>query len=346
MNMIADVAQKTAPRAPFAFSAIVGQAEMKLALVLTAIDQGLGGVLVFGDRGTGKSTAVRALAALLPPIRAVAGCPVNSAEPGDCPDWARVADWTMVQKPTPVVDLPLGATEDRVVGALDIERAITRGEKAYEPGLLARANRGFLYIDEVNLLEDHIVDLLLDVAQSGENVVERDGLSIRHAARFVLVGSGNPEEGELRPQLLDRFGLAVEVGTPRDPSERVEVILRREAYERDHAAFMSHWTVEDAALCARIVAARGALAQVQAPNTVMYDCATLCIAIGSDGLRGELTLLRAARALAAFEGGSLVTRDHIRRVSGMVLAHRLRRDPLDEAGSGARITRAVAEHLP
>ena len=252
---------------------------------------------------------------------------MNSAAPGDCADWAR-------------------ATEDRVVRALDIERAITRGEKAYELGLLARANRGFLDINELNLLEDHIVNLLLDVAQPGENVVERDGLSIRHAARFVLVGSGNPEEGELRPQLLDRFGLAVEVGTQRDPAERVEVILRREGYERDHAAFVALWQAEDAALCAQIVAARAALAQVQAPNTVLYDCATLCIAIGSDGLRGELTLLRAGRALAAFEGGGAVTRDHIRRVSGMVLAHRLRRDPLDEAGSAGRITRAVAEHLP
>jgi magnesium chelatase subunit I len=348
MNAMAEMPPKSTSqtRAPFPFSAIVGQEQMKLALVLSAIDPGLGGVLVFGDRGTGKSTAVRALAALLPPISAVAGCPVNSADPGDCPDWARVTDWTVVKKPTPVVDLPLGATEDRVVGALDIERAITRGEKAFEPGLLARANRGFLYIDEVNLLEDHIVDLLLDVAQSGENVVERDGLSIRHAARFVLVGSGNPEEGELRPQLLDRFGLAVEVGTPRQAAERVEVILRRDAFDRDHAAFMAPWAAEDAALCARIVTARAALPAVTAPNTALYDCATLCIAIGSDGLRGELTMLRAARALAAFESADLVTRDHLRRVAGMVLAHRLRRDPLDEAGSSARIDRALAEHLP
>ena len=192
---------------PFPFSAIVGQEDMKLAMILTAIDPGIGGVLVFGDRGTVKSTAVRGLAALLPPITAVAGCPVNSAHEGDIPDWAQVTERHVIEKPTPVIDLPLGATEDRVVGALDIEKALTRGEKAFEPGLLARANRGYLYIDEVNLLEDHLVDLLLDVAQSGQNVVEREGLSIRHAARFVLVGSGNPEEGELRPQLLDRFGL-------------------------------------------------------------------------------------------------------------------------------------------
>ncbi|MFZ9950170.1 MAG: ATP-binding protein, partial [Gemmobacter sp.] len=215
-------------RQPFPFSAIVGQDEMKEAMILTAIDQGLGGVLVFGDRGTGKSTAVRALAALLPEIRAVAGCPVNSARPEDVPDWAAPGDRRIVTRPTPVVDLPLGATEDRVTGALDIERALTRGEKAFEPGLLARANRGYLYIDEVNLLEDHLVDLLLDVAQSGENVVEREGLSIRHPARFVLVGSGNPEEGELRPQLLDRFGLSVEVASPRDVATTVEGIRRRD----------------------------------------------------------------------------------------------------------------------
>ena len=223
---------------PFPFSAIVGQEDMKRAMILTAIDPGIGGVLVFGDRGTGKSTAVRALAALLPPIAAVKGCPVNAARRADCPDWAVIAGDEMHEIPTPVVDLPLGASEDRVTGALDIEKALTNGEKAFQPGLLARANRGYLYIDEVNLLEDHIVDLLLDVAQSGENVVEREGLSIRHAARFVLVGSGNPEEGELRPQLLDRFGLSVDVASPTDIEQRIEVIKRRDAYENDYTAFM------------------------------------------------------------------------------------------------------------
>jgi magnesium chelatase subunit I len=328
---------------PFPFSAIVGQDEMKRAMILTAIDGGIGGVLVFGDRGTGKSTAVRGLAALLPPIMAVAGCPVNSAKVSDVPDWVVLGDDRLVEKATPVVDLPLGATEDRVVGALDIEKALSKGEKAFEPGLLARANRGYLYIDEVNLLEDHLVDLLLDVAQSGQNVVEREGLSIRHAARFVLVGSGNPEEGELRPQLLDRFGLSVEVESPKDIDTRIDVIRRRDAYDRDPVAFCVEWAAEESDLRARIVAARSRLASVASDDATLRDCAELCVALGSDGLRGELTLLRAARALAAFEGDASITRDHLRAVASIALRHRLRRDPLDEAGSTTRVTRVVNE---
>ena len=328
---------------PFPFSAIVGQDQMKLAMILTAIDPGLGGVLVFGDRGTGKSTAVRALAALLPKITVVEGCPVNSQRPEDCPDWAHVASTKTTQRPTPVVDLPLGVTEDRVTGALDIERALTQGEKAFEPGLLARANRGYLYIDEVNLLEDHIVDLLLDVAQSGINTVEREGLSIRHPARFVLVGSGNPEEGELRPQLLDRFGLSVEVRSPDDISERVEVIRRRDAFERDTDKFLRKWQREDGKIRKAILAARDALATTRTPDAILTDCATLSVALGADGLRGELTLLRAARALAAYEGATAIDRDHLRRIAPIAMSHRLRRDPLDEAGSVARVERTVAD---
>lgn len=331
---------------PFPFSAIVGQDEMKTAMILTAIDPKIGGVLVFGDRGTGKSTAVRALAALLPPIEAVKGCPVNSARPADCPDWAEISTTEMESRPTPIVDLPLGVSEDRVTGALDIERALTRGEKAFQAGLLARANRGYLYIDEVNLLEDHIVDLLLDVAQSGENVVEREGMSIRHPARFVLVGSGNPEEGELRPQLLDRFGLSVEVTSPKEIETRIEVIRRRDAYENDHAAFMAEWQPQDEALRARILKARAALQDIRSSNVALHDCASVCLALGSDGLRGELTLLRTARALAALEGATDLTRAHIRAAAPMALRHRLRRDPLDEAGSTARVARQLAETLP
>ncbi|MGR3494483.1 magnesium chelatase ATPase subunit I [Citreimonas sp.] len=330
---------------PFPFTAIVGQAAMKQAMVLTAVDPGIGGVLVFGDRGTGKSTAVRALAALLPPIRVIEGSPTNAETLEDQPAWADPRADVTAEVPTPVVDLPLGATEDRVTGALDIERALTQGVKAFEPGLLARANRGYLYIDEVNLLEDHIVDLLLDVAQSGENVIEREGLSIRHDARFVLVGSGNPEEGELRPQLLDRFGLSVEVRSPDDIEERIEVIRRRAAFDTDRAAFLRKWAAEDAALREAILAARARLADVATPDATLRDCAQLCVALGSDGLRGELTLLRTARAQAAYEGAPAVTRAHLRAVAPMALSHRLRRDPLDEAGSSTRVTRMADDVL-
>ena len=330
---------------PFPFSAIVGQDDMKRAMLLTAIDPSIGGVLVFGDRGTGKSTAVRALAALLPPIQAVKGCPVNSPTAESCPDWANITDPSVHEIATPVVDLPLGASEDRVTGALDIEKALTNGEKAFQSGLLAAANRGYLYIDEVNLLEDHIVDLLLDVAQSGENVIEREGLSIRHPARFVLVGSGNPEEGELRPQLLDRFGLSVDVASPDTIDDRVEVIKRRDAYENDHTAFMLRWQAEDGMLRERVLKARDALGKLKTSDSALRILAELCLKMGADGLRGELTLLKAARAYAAWRNDTALTRSHIRDVAPLALRHRLRRDPLDDTGSGARISRVVTEVL-
>src|ERR1700754_2912727 len=252
----------------FPFSAIVGQDEMKLALMIAAVDPKVGGVLAFGDRGSGKSTAVRGLAALLPQMKAIVDCryqcdPDDDVSPcRDCRARTKKAKLKSQLVPVPVVDLPLGATEDRVVGALDLKRALTRGEKSFEPGLLARANRGFLYIDEVNLLEDHLVDLLLDVAASGENVVERDGLSIRHPAKVVLVGTGNPEEGELRPQLLDRFGLSVEVKTPNDLPTRIEVVKRRDAFETDSAGFVAQWAKEEAKSRKKILAARERVDQV------------------------------------------------------------------------------------
>lgn len=327
----------------FPFTAIVGQDEIKQALMIAAVDPSVGGVLAFGDRGTGKSTAVRALAALLPDIPVVAGCPYTCAPGRTAGLCDACADGVAEQRPAPVIDLPLGATEDRVIGALDLERALTRGEKAFEPGLLARAHRGFLYIDEVNLLEDHLVDLLLDVAASGENVVEREGLSVRHPARFVIVGSGNPEEGDLRPQLLDRFGLSVEVTTPTDVPSRIEVVRRRDAFERDPQAFVDRWQSEQEALRARLVAARAHLAGVETPDAVLGRAAELCIALGTDGLRGELTAMRAARALAALDGAETVDEAHLKRAAPLALRHRLRRDPLDEAGSGARLERAMAD---
>ena len=336
-------------RRVFPFSAIVGQDEMKQALLIAAVDPRVGGVLVFGDRGTGKSTAVRAMAALLPLMPVVTDCRYG-CDPADdnnrceaCQARATQGALPVHMAPVPVVDLPLGATEDRVVGALDLERALTRGEKAFEPGLLARAHRGFLYVDEVNLLEDHIVDLLLDVAASGENVVEREGLSIRHPARFVLIGSGNPEEGELRPQLLDRFGLAVDVRTPTDLPARMEVVRRRDDFERDAAGFVAAWAGGEGDIRQRIVTARARLPTVAMPDAVLEHAALLCLKLGTDGLRGELTLMRAARALAALDGADEADDSHLRRVAAPALRHRLRRNPLDEAVSSTRVDRAVAE---
>ncbi|KQW42023.1 MULTISPECIES: magnesium chelatase ATPase subunit I [unclassified Roseateles] len=333
---------------PFPFSAIVGQDEMKLSILIAAVEPAIGGLLVLGDRGTGKSTAVRGLAALLPKMRAVQGCryhcdPASSSACEDCARLKAAGRIKTEDLPVPVVDLPLGASEDRVLGALDLERALSQGIKVFEPGLLARAHRGFLYIDEVNLLEDHLVDLLIDVAASGENVIEREGLSVRHPARFVLVGSGNPEEGELRPQLLDRFGLSVEVRTPSDIAQRVEVVRRRDAFERDPVAFTTTWAKQDAKVRRQILQARDRLTDLRVGDVILHRAAELCVAVGSDGLRGELTLMRAARALAALQAAAEVTLDHLRQIAVPALRHRLRRNPLDDTGSGERIERAVAE---
>ncbi|MCE2913737.1 MAG: magnesium chelatase ATPase subunit I [Pseudomonadota bacterium] len=339
-------------RHAYPFSAIVGQDEMCRALLIAAVDPGVGGVLVFGDRGTGKSTAVRALAALLPGMEVVDGCAYHcapSAPAGLCARCSvsepgrRKARLPARVVPVPVVDLPLGVTEDRVLGALDLERALAHGEKHFQPGLLARAHRGFLYIDEVNLLEDHLVDLLIDVAASGENVVEREGLSMRHPARFVLVGSGNPEEGELRPQLLDRFGLAVDVKTPTDLPTRMEVVRRRDAFERDPEGFAAQWAEAEAAVRARIVAGRKRLPKVALSEAALERASRLCLALGTDGLRGELTLVRAARALAAYEGRSSVGDAQLQAVAAPALRHRLRRNPLDDSDAAVRVQRAVEE---
>jgi magnesium chelatase subunit I len=333
-------------RSLFPFTAVAGQDELKTCLILTAIDPLIGGLLAMGDRGTGKSTTVRAFAALLPPIKAAKSCPYH-CDPADlrsaCVDCRSQAAIKAETIAVPMVDLPLGATEDRVAGALDLERALARGEKHFEPGLLAKANRGYLYIDEVNLLEDHLVDLLLDVAASGENLFEREGLSIRHPSRFTLIGSGNPEEGELRPQLLDRFGLSVDVRTPQDVATWVEIVKRRDAYERDAEAFFTIWEPEEKRLRQKITGARKRLADVSVPDQLQEHAATLCLALKTDGLRGQLTLIRAARALAALERQAVVTLAHIKRMALPALRHRLRRNPLEETGSAARIERALQD---
>jgi len=340
----------------FPFAAIVGQDEMTLAIQIVAVDPSVGGVLVLGDRGTGKSTAVRALADLLPPILVVKGCPYrcDPKKPAQaCPVCQPEMKMPSAQerklptelRPVSVVDLPLGATEDRIVGALDLEKALSQGIKEFSPGLLAQAHRGFLYIDEVNLLDDHLVDLLIDVAASGENLVEREGLSIRHPARFVLVGSGNPEEGELRPQLLDRFGLSVQVKTPQDIALRVEVIKRRDAFDKDPLAYKALWQNESDKLQKRIVKARKLLESVVVDDDMLTLCATLCQQLGTDGLRAELTLLRATRALAAMQGSKTVKTEHLRAIAPLALRHRLRRNPLDDTDSGQRVDRCLEDIL-
>ncbi len=337
-------------RPVFPFSAIVGQEEMKRAILLAAIDPTIGGVLILGHRGTAKSTAVRALPALLPSMSAVVGCRygcdpmANGSLCADCRARTAAGEKLRAAKTAvPVVDLPLGATEDRVVGALDLERALTKGEKAFEPGLLARAHRGFLYVDEINLLEDHLVDLLLDVAATGENVVEREGISVRHPARFVLVGSGNPEEGDLRPQLLDRFGLSVEVTTVSDVAQRIEVVRRRDAFDRDPQGFLAAWADADAKVRKQVERGRAKINSVTVPDAILAKAAELCSKLGTDGLRGELSLLRASRALAALDGKKETTLAHLREIAPSALRHRLRRNPLDDVGSTARVMRTLAE---
>ncbi|MFL6283251.1 MAG: magnesium chelatase ATPase subunit I [Pyrinomonadaceae bacterium] len=336
-------------RPSFPFTAVVGQDEMKLALLLNVVAPAVGGVLVTGHRGTAKSTAVRALADLLPKIAAVRGCAYN-CDPFDseslCDDcFARLAAGEKLKAErvsVPVVELPLGATEDRVCGTIDLGRALKEGVKAFEPGLLARANRGFLYIDEVNLLEDHLVDLLLDVAATARNRVEREGVSAEHPSRFRLVGSCNPEEGELRPQLLDRFGLCAEVETVRDLDSRVLIVERREAFENDSESFLAAHADEQERLRRRVTRAARAYSSVKVSRSVLRSIAGLCLRLNVDGHRGEITIARAARALAAFEGRGEVTADDVRRVAPMSLRHRLRRDPLEQGG-GARVENHIGE---
>jgi magnesium chelatase subunit I len=325
----------------FPFTAIVGQEEMKLCLLLNIIDPRIGGVLVMGHRGTGKSTTVRALADVLPMIERAESDAYNRSVADVETETGKKFHSELV--PVPVVDLPLGATEDRVCGTIDIEKALTSGVKSFEPGLLAQANRGFLYIDEVNLLDDHLVDVLLDVAASGVNVVEREGVSIRHPARFVLVGSGNPEEGELRPQLLDRFGLHARITTITNVAERVEIVKRRREFDANPESFLKDWEHEQTSLREKIVAAKKLVSKVVMPDSVLMLAAQLCMRLGIDGHRGELTITRAASAHAALDGRAEVTPADVKAIAAAALRHRLRRDPLETIDAGEKVERELAK---
>lgn len=343
--MTATADRSTAPRrVVFPFTAVIGQEDMKLALILNVIDPRIGGVMIMGDRGTGKSTTIRALADLLPEIEVVADDPFNRS-PQD-PDLQRERDsqaLPLSHKKVPMVDLPLGATEDRVCGTIDIEKALSEGVKAFEPGLLAKANRGLLYVDEVNLLDDHLVDVLLDSAASGWNTVEREGISIRHPAQFVLVGSGNPEEGELRPQLLDRFGMHAEIRTVRDPNLRVQIVEERSDFDQNPQAYLEKHEAEQAAMQQRIVEAQARLPQVTIEHDYRVKISQVCSELDVDGLRGDIVTNRAARALAAFEGRTEVTVDDIRQVIVMCLRHRLRKDPLESIDSGYKVEKVFSQ---
>ncbi|MFE3581517.1 putative cobaltochelatase [Streptomyces vinaceus] len=319
---------------PYPFTAVVGQSDLRLALLLNAVSPAVGGVLVRGEKGTAKSTAVRALSALLPQVDVVPGCRFSCAPAAPdpaCPDGPHEPG-PGATRPARMVELPVGASEDRLVGALDIERALAEGVKAFEPGLLADAHRGILYVDEVNLLHDHLIDLLLDAAAMGASYVEREGVSVRHAARFLLVGTMNPEEGELRPQLLDRFGLTVEVAASREPAQRVEVVRRRLAYEDDPAAFAGRWAGDEQDVRARVVAARALLPQVRLGDTSLLQIAATCAGFEVDGMRADIVMARTATALAAWAGRSEVRKEDVRQAALLALPHRRRRNPFDAPG--------------
>ena len=321
-------------RPVFPFTAIVGQEEMKLALILNVIDPKIGGVIIMGYRGTGKSTTVRALVDLLPEIDVIANDPFNSD-----PTESSSSGMEITKIKIPMVDLPLGATEDRVCGTIDIEKALTEGVKAFEPGLLAKANRGILYVDEVNLLDDHLVDVLLDSAASGWNTVEREGISICHPARFILVGSGNPEEGELRPQLLDRFGMHAQIGTVREPELRVKIVEQRIIFDEYPYDFRKQYEESQQELTAKITVARERLKEgnIKVDYELQVKISEICSELNVDGLRGDIVTNRAAIALAAFEDRSVVTAEDIFKIVTLCLRHRLRKDQLESIDSGTKV---------
>nr|AMP43285.1 magnesium chelatase subunit of protochlorophyllide reductase [Tetraselmis sp. CCMP 881] len=339
-------------RPVFPFTAIIGQDEMKLALILNVIDPKIGGVMIMGDRGTGKSTTVRALVDLLPQIDVVANDPFNS-HPSDPELMSQEVKEKIINKEQieikqtkiTMVDLPLGATEDRVCGTIDIEKALTEGVKAFEPGLLAKANRGILYVDEVNLLDDHLVDVLLDSAASGWNTVEREGISISHPARFILVGSGNPEEGELRPQLLDRFGMHAEIRTVRDYQTRVSIVLQRLEFDESPQKFRKLYQEKQDSLALRIAEARERVKSVKLLDDYYSIISSICSDLDIDGLRGDLVTNRAAKALCAFEGREVVEEEDLIRVMPLCLRHRLRKDPLETIDSGEKIQQILEKYF-
>nr|QUE28180.1 ChlI [Pseudoerythrocladia kornmannii] len=341
--MISSVKKPTV-RPIFPFTAIVGQEEMKLALILNVIDPKIGGVMIMGDRGTGKSTTIRAIADLLPEIPVVSNDSFNS-HPSDIDlmgDQVKEAvdkqeDITLSYIKVPMVDLPLGATEDRLCGTIDIEKALTEGVKSFEPGLLAKANRGILYVDEVNLLDDHLVDILLDSAASGWNTVEREGISIRHPARFVLVGSGNPEEGELRPQLLDRFGMHAEIRTVKDPALRVKIVEERSKFDEDPTLCIAENKDNQELLKEQIIAAQEKLLSVEMDYEFRVKISEVCSELDVDGLRGDIVTNRAAKAFAAYQGHDRVTLEDIQTIITLSLRHRLRKDPLESIDSGQKV---------
>nr|QWK41638.1 photochlorophyllide reductase subunit I [Akkesiphycus lubricus] len=322
----------------FPFTAIVGQEEMKLALELNVIDPKIGGVMIMGDRGTGKSTTIRAIADLLPEIEVIKDDPFNR-HPADEAGEKTETEFIKI----PMVDLPLGATEDRVCGTIDIEKALTEGVKAFEPGLLAKANRGILYVDEVNLLDDHLVDILLDSAASGWNTVEREGISIRHPAQFVLVGSGNPEEGELRPQLLDRFGMHAEIRTVKDPDLRVKIVEERTLFDLDPYAWVDKYKDQQDSLKQKIIDAQNLLDSVEMPYDFRVKISKICSDLDVDGLRGDIVSNRAAKAYAAFKGKTNVLIEDIEKIIVLCLRHRLRKDPLESIDSGYKVKKVFEE---
>jgi|TARA_B110000114_G_C15073329_1_gene390641 magnesium chelatase subunit I len=328
----------------FPFSAIIGQEEMKLALQLNVIDPKIGGVMIMGDRGTGKSTTIRAIADLLPKIDIVKNDPFNS-HPTDlelmsADVLARYRNNETLETEgikIPMIDLPLGATEDRVCGTIDIEKALTEGVKAFEPGLLAKANRGILYVDEVNLLDDHLVDILLDSAASGWNTVEREGISIRHPARFVLIGSGNPEEGELRPQLLDRFGMHAEIRTVKDPVLRVRIVEERTSFDLNPQEWLDKYKTEQEAVTKRITDAQKLLPNMEIDYNLRVKISEICSILDVDGLRGDIVTNRAAKAYAAYNNRTTVEVEDIKIIITLCLRHRLRKDPLETIDSGDKV---------